>query len=230
MIVFAAILDIESARPLASADQSGTITANSAMGTELLFAAHKVCTETGVVASRQLAVRTVGSTRLYSLCYGTQGYFAATPAARTSSAYAALLLLADLAARWEMGDAADMSGGMMGRRTPMDDSALLARLVHFSAVRVAAADMAFAEADCMAATGLVPAASVRSPSPRNPTGGWSGADVVASSRQAAAELRAARQLDSSALAAKGARGPSAPRPPPCPRAGPRVPQSPDPKS
>jgi hypothetical protein len=155
MLLFAALCDAESAEPVACADHSGGTqeTARcSAVGQTVLRAARSLCR--GVSTHRRLAACTVNELRIFSLCYGRLCYIVAAPAGSPGggSAFAAVALLSDLSARWEL--AAVQRAGSGG--SPIEDVALAHRLVHFASTSVDG-DAPFASADLLATAGTPPA-------------------------------------------------------------------------
>ena len=191
MLLFAAVLDVASGAALACADHSGTSghsVRKSATGSELLRAASDAChwVSSKPAIGRQLEARTVGEMRLLSYIYGSRGFFAAVPMSRASSTMVAVAFLGDVAARWDMGD--------------LDDNGLHALLVHFATARVVGDD-AFVDADALAATAVTAGSKMVAwtSSAASPTAPPLSPQLVAASRQAAAELRASRQADSLVL-------------------------------
>ena len=220
MILFTCVCDIASGNPLACADHSGTSSGaarKSAVGSEVLLAASQASQRANrQQPGRQIEASTLGELRLISLICGPLGFFAAVPSTRQSSAFLAVAFLADIAARW---DAA-----------PMDDVALLACLVNHSTARVVG-DAAFGSADVLAATGTTAGATSSPTRPNSPAAGWgppssygggvgvvgsgdaaadeaivaarrSSTQMIAASRQAAAELRASQHANDLALATR----------------------------
>lgn len=201
MLLFAAVLDVASGAALACADHSGTSghsARKSATGSELLRAASDAChwVSSKPAIGRQLEARTVGEMRLLSYIYGSRGFFAAVPMSRSSSTMVAVAFLGDVAARWDTGD--------------LDDKGLHALLVHFATARVVGDD-AFVDADALAATAVTAGSKTVSTAASAPMVAWTSSaasptapplspQLVAASRQAAAELRASRQADSLVLA------------------------------
>ena len=191
MLLFAAVLDVASGAALACADHSGVAdiaVRKSATGSELLRAASDAChwVSSKPAIGRQLEARTVGEMRLLSYIYGSHGFFAAVPMSRASSTMVAVAFLGDVAARWDMGD--------------LDDNGLHALLVHFATARVVGDD-AFVDADALAATAVTAGSKMVTwtSSAASPTAPPLSPQLVAASRQAAAELRASRQADSLVL-------------------------------
>jgi hypothetical protein len=191
MLLFAAVLDVASGAALACADHSGfadIAVRKSATGSELLRAASDAChwVSSKPAIGRQLEARTVGEMRLLSYIYGSHGFFAAVPMSRASSTMVAVAFLGDVAARWDMGD--------------LDDNGLHALLVHFATARVVGDD-AFVDADALAATAVTAGSKMVAwtSSAASPTAPPLSPQLVAASRQAAAELRASRQADSLVL-------------------------------
>ena len=191
MLLFAAVLDVASGAALACADHSGfadIAVRKSATGSELLRAASDAChwVSSKPAIGRQLEARTVGEMRLLSYIYGSHGFFAAVPMSRASSTMVAVAFLGDVAARWDMGD--------------LDDNGLHALLVHFATARVVGDD-AFVDADALAATAVTAGSKMVTwtSSAASPTAPPLSPQLVAASRQAAAELRASRQADSLVL-------------------------------
>ena len=191
MLLFAAVLDVASGAALACADHSGVAdiaVRKSATGSELLRAASDAChwVSSKPAIGRQLEARTVGEMRLLSYIYGSHGFFAAVPMSRASSTMVAVAFLGDVAARWDMGD--------------LDDNGLHALLVHFATARVVGDD-AFVDADALAATAVTAGSKMVAwtSSAASPTAPPLSPQLVAASRQAAAELRASRQADSLVL-------------------------------
>eukprot|EP00900_Chrysochromulina_parva_P024450 jgi/Chrpa1/6639/Chrysochromulina_OHIO_Genome00014250-RA len=201
MLLFAAVLDVASGAALACADHSGTSghsARKSATGSELLRAASDAChwVSSKPAIGRQLEARTVGEMRLLSYIYGSRGFFAAVPMSRFSSTMVAVAFLGDVAARWDTGD--------------LDDKGLHVLLVHFATARVVGDD-AFVDADALAATAGTAGSKTVSTAASAPMVAWTSSaasptapplspQLVAASRQAAAELRASRQADSLVLA------------------------------
>ena len=191
MLLFAAVLDVASGAALACADHSGfadIAVRKSATGSELLRAASDAChwVSSKPAIGRQLEARTVGEMRLLSYIYDSHGFFAAVPMSRASSTMVAVAFLGDVAARWDMGD--------------LDDNGLHALLVHFATARVVGDD-AFVDADALAATAVTAGSKMVTwtSSAASPTAPPLSPQLVAASRQAAAELRASRQADSLVL-------------------------------
>ena len=191
MLLFAAVLDVASGAALACADHSGVAdiaVRKSATGSELLRAASDAChwVSSKPAIGRQLEARTVGEMRLLSYIYGSHGFFAAVPMSRASSTMVAVAFLGDVAARWDMGN--------------LDDNGLHALLVHFATARVVGDD-AFVDADALAATAVTAGSKMVTwtSSAASPTAPPLSPQLVAASRQAAAELRASRQADSLVL-------------------------------
>ena len=191
MLLFAAVLDVASGAALACADHSGfadIAVRKSATGSELLRAASDAChwVSSKPAIGRQLEARTVGEMRLLSYIYDSHGFFAAVPMSRASSTMVAVAFLGDVAARWDMGD--------------LDDNGLHALLVHFATARVVGDD-AFVDADALAATAVTAGSKMVAwtSSAASPTAPPLSPQLVAASRQAAAELRASRQADSLVL-------------------------------
>ena len=196
MLLFAAVLDVASGAALACADHSGfadIAVRKSATGSELLRAASDAChwVSSKPAIGRQLEARTVGEMRLLSYIYGSHGFFAAVPMSRASSTMVAVAFLGDVAARWDMGD--------------LDDNGLHALLVHFATARVVGDD-AFVDADALAATAVTAGSKMVAwtSSAASPTAPPLSPQLVAASRQAAAELRASRQADSLVLSERAA--------------------------
>ena len=150
-LLFAAIVDVDSGRPAACADHSGSaggVATSTALGSECLRVARDVCREMGVSPARRVFARSFGDAmRLFGIFHGRHALFVAAPSADVSSAFSSIALCADVSARWDM-------AAIMRRESlsPMDDAALLGRLVHFSSVQNVGDD-AFAAADRLASTG-----------------------------------------------------------------------------
>ena len=210
MLLFASIVDIDTGRPIACADHSGTAGGNakkSFLGSECLVAARELCTELlqlkGARSARCLAARACGGElRLYSLSYGNFLFVVAAPASTSASSFAAVAMLSDVSARW---DTAAVNVGTPFESAPMDDVALLARLVHFSSVQVLG-DAAFSDADIVATANAHPAHSApRGWASAHPNGamivGGSVTDQSVSCTRGQ-DLIAARQADGIALASK----------------------------
>ena len=221
-LLFAAICELATGKPIAcadSADHTGKVARSSAVGAEALRAAAKIGKKlaSGVATHRRLAACTVGELRIFSLCYGRHIHIVATPAGSpgAGSAFAAAALLADLSARWDLSAAGGSSKATTdyahspGRATAaLDDVGVLSRLAHFASTSVEG-DKWFSDADLLATTGAMLGGG------GDGSGGGAGVDAgsdvsaadetraqLASSRQAAAELRQARQMEVVNLSAK----------------------------